>query len=315
MHAALVTSFGQPPGYQSIEPPQASGRGHVVVEVLAAGLHPRVRSGASGRHYASGNTLPMVPGIDGVGRLPDGERAYFLAFDAAHGSMAEQTVVRRDLCFPVPDGADDVTVAAAVNPAMSSWVALRHRAGLRPGQGVLVLGATGSAGRMAVQVARHLGAGRVVGIGRDTRRLAEVEKLGADAAVPLTSSHDDLVAAATEVDVVIDYLWGTAAETVMAAALAARPDPSRPLTWVHIGAMAGPSLALPSVALRSHNLMIMGSGQGSLSQASMIAELPAIIAEFASGTLTVDALPLPLRDVETVWNSPASHDHRVVFIP
>jgi NADPH:quinone reductase-like Zn-dependent oxidoreductase len=315
MHAALVTSFGQPPSYQSIDPPQASRPGQVVVDVLAAALHPRVRSGAAGKHYASGDSLPMVPGIDGVGRLPDGQRAYFLTFGSDHGSMAEQTVVQRDLCFPMPSGADDVTVAAGVNPAMSSWVALRCRAGLQPGQEVLVLGATGSAGRIAVQVARHLGAARVVGIGRDPQRLAELDKLGADAAVPLSSSHDDLATATRGADVVIDYLWGTAAEKVMTAALTTRPDPSRLLTWVHIGAMAGPSITLPSVALRSRNLVLMGSGQGSLPPASMAEELPAIIAELASGTLTTDALALPLSDVETAWNSPASRDQRVVFIP
>lgn len=315
MYAALVTEFGQPPRYRSIDPPHDTGPDEVVVDVLAAGLHPRVRSGAAGRHYASGDNLPMVPGIDGVGRLPDGERVYFLTLGTEHGSTAERAVVRSDLCFPVPSGADSVAVAAAVNPAMSSWVALRCRADLQRGQGVLVLGATGAAGRMAVQVARHLGAGRVVGIGRDLKRLAELEKLGADAAVPLASSSDDLAAAASDTDVVIDYLWGTAAETLMTAALPARRDPSRPLTWVHIGAMAGPEITLPSAALRSRNPVIMGSGQGSVSSASMIAELPAIIAELASGTLTVDSLPLPLRDVETAWDSQASHDHRVVFTP
>ena len=133
--------------------------------------------------------------------------------------------------------------------------------------------------------------------------------------VPLTSSQDDLATAASNADVVIDYLWGTAAETVMTAALTTRPDPSGRLAWVHIGALAGPSITLPSAALRSRNLVIMGSGQGSLSPASIAAELPAIIAELASGTLTTDALPLPLREVETAWESPASHERRVVFIP
>src|SRR5579875_977658 len=184
MHAALVTEFGQPPHYATIDPPVPAD-GEVLVDVLAAGLHPRVRSGAAGAHYASSKVLPLVPGVDGVGRTPDGQRVYFLTLDTAHGSMAEQTLARPGRVLPLPDGADDVIIAAGINPAMSSWVPLRHRVHLQPGQGVLVLGATGIAGRMAVQIARHFGASRVVGLGRDPVRLAALTSLGAAAVLPL----------------------------------------------------------------------------------------------------------------------------------
>jgi NADPH:quinone reductase-like Zn-dependent oxidoreductase len=318
MHAALVTEFGQPPHYATIDPPVPAD-GEVVVDVLAAGLHPRVRSGAAGKHYASAKLLPAVPGVDGVGLLPDGQRVYFLTLDSKHGSMAEQTLARPARCIPLPaasqnSSADDVTIAAAINPAMSSWVSLRHRAKLQPGQGVLVLGATGIAGRLAIQVARHFGASRVVGLGRDPKRLAALAELGADAALPLTSSAADLTAALTGIDVVVDYLWGTTAQTVLPALLAARTEPNRPLTWLHIGAMAGPEFALPSVALRSHNLIVMGSGQGSVSTADIAAEIPSIMTELVAGTLTIDALPIPLRSVESAWAAPESANQRLVFV-
>jgi NADPH:quinone reductase-like Zn-dependent oxidoreductase len=316
MHAALVTSFGAPPRYAVIDQPAATGPDEVVVDVLAAALHPRVRSGATGVHYASSTELPLVPGIDGVGRLAGGERVYFLALDSVHGTMAERTIVRRQRCLPLPDSLPDITAAAAINPAMSSWVPLRHRGTLQPGDRVLVLGATGSAGRLAVQLARRLGASWVAAAGRNPARLAELTDIGADALVPLGSGLDSAVrAGAADTDVVIDYLWGDAAEAILPAVLAARSDPGRPLTWLNIGAIAGPAISLPSAALRAHNVSITGSGQGSIAAADFLAHIPALMDELATGTLVVDALPVPLSEVESAWDAPASREHRVVFVP
>ena len=168
MNAAVVTSFAEPPHYQQFEVPRPGGADEALVDVLAVGLHPRVRSGAAGAHYTSTGTLPM-PGIDAVGRRPDGKRIYFVAADDVIGTMADKAVASPRRSIELPDDADAAKVAAAMNPAMSSWVALRRRVPIQPGQSVLVLGATGNAGAMAVQVARRLGAGRVVGAGRDTR--------------------------------------------------------------------------------------------------------------------------------------------------
>src|ERR1700759_2561157 len=173
MNAAVVTSFAEPPHYRQFAVPAPSD-GEILVDVLAAGLHPRVRSGAAGAHYTSSGTLPMIPGIDGVGRRPDGRLVYFAADDDALGTMADKAAADPRRSVELPDGADVAKVAAAMNPAMSSWVALRRRVQLQPGQSVLVLGATGNAGAMAVQVARRLGAGRVIGAGRDPRRLARL---------------------------------------------------------------------------------------------------------------------------------------------
>ena len=177
MNAAVVTSFQEPPHYQPFEVPVPS-QGEVLADVLAAGLHPRVRTGAAGRHYTSSGTLPMIPGIDGVGRLPDGRLVYFAADDDVTGTMADKALVNPRRSVELPDGVDVAKVAAAMNPAMSSWVALRRRVPLKPGQSVLVLGATGNAGPMAVRVARRLGAGRVVGAGRDVVRLRAADAVG-----------------------------------------------------------------------------------------------------------------------------------------
>src|SRR5262249_50319766 len=140
-------------------------------------------------------------------------------------------------------------VAAAMNPAMSSWVALRRRVPVQPGQCVLILGATGNAGAMAVQVARRLGAGRVVGAGRDAARLRALIPAGADDVVQLTSAARAtgaaLAAAAAETDIVLDYLWGAPAQQAITALLTARPDRSRALDWIQIGAVAGPAIELP----------------------------------------------------------------------
>src|ERR1700722_15756488 len=190
MHAAVVRSFDQPPRYEAYDTPQPSGPDQTVAEVLAVGLHPRVRSGAAGRPYTSTGTLPMIPGIDGVGRLPDGGLVYFAVPDDVWGSMAEQAVIDPGRTVPLPADAAVAKSAAAMNPAMSSWVAPRRRVPLQPGQSVLVLGATGNAGAMAVRVARRLGAGRVVGAGRDAGRLRELIQAGADDVVRLTADSD-----------------------------------------------------------------------------------------------------------------------------
>ena len=214
MNAAVVTSFAEPPHYQQFEVPRPGGADEALVDVLAVGLHPRVRSGAAGAHYTSTGTLPMIPGIDAVGQRPDGKRIYFVAADDVIGTMADKAVASPRRSIELPDNADAAKVAAAMNPAMSSWVALRRRVPIQPGQSVLVLGATGNAGAMAVQVARRLGAGRVVGAGRDPGRLHALAEAanGADVVVQLTGDREAtdcaLATAAAESNIVLDYLWG-----------------------------------------------------------------------------------------------------------
>jgi NADPH:quinone reductase-like Zn-dependent oxidoreductase len=310
MHAAVVTSFDAPPSYVEHPDPRAHGDGEVVVEVLAAGLHPRVRSQADGSHYTTTGELPLVPGIDGVVRDPKGRIRYTVLDDTRLGTMAERTVIDLDRSVVLPSGIDPVQVAAAMNPAMSSWVALRRRIDFRRGQGVLVLGATGNAGRMAIQVAKRFGAGRVVAAGRDTGRLAGLRALGADA----TCTFDELARAA-DVDVVIDYVWGEPTARAMVDLLGARTDRSAPLTWIEVGSVAGPEAAVPSAALRSARLQLVGSGIGSVPGRDFVKELPMLASAVADGAFDVRARAVPLAEVEQAWTATAGLADRIVFVP
>ena len=319
MNAAVVRSFEEPPRYSTFARPEPSGPHEVLADVVAAGLHPRVRTGARGAHYTSSGTLPMIPGIDGVARLHDGRLVYFVARDDAIGTMAEHTLVDQRRSLELPDGVDAIGVAAAMNPAMPSWVALRRRVPIEPTDSVLVLGATGNAGSMAVRVAKLLGASAVIGAGRDARRLAALSDLGADDVVRL--SDDDevrgraLAAAAAEVDIVIDYLWGLPAQHTIEALLRARSDRARRLDWIQIGAVAGATLELPSVALRSANLRLQGCGQGSISADVYRAELPSLVEAISAGALAVKTRVAPLAEVQRVFSEPDVPVERTVFVP
>jgi NADPH:quinone reductase-like Zn-dependent oxidoreductase len=319
MHAAVVTSFAEPPHFQPFETPTPQGEHQVLGDVLAVGLHPRVRSGASGSHYSSTGQLPQIPGIDGVARLPDGRRVYFVGSDDALGTLAEKAIVDLRRMVVLPEGADVVKVAAAMNPAMSSWVALRLRVPLGRGQDVLILGVTGNAGRMAVQIAKRLGAGQVIGAGRDPERLREALELGADRVVALSDDPKRSAAAlaevASEVDVVVDYLWGKPAQEAIVALVTKRSDPSRALSWIQIGAVAGPTIELPSAALRAANLRIQGVGQGAVSPRAYLAELPSLVDEITTGRLSVNTTTVALRDVEAAWNRKSAPGQRVVVVP
>ena len=315
MKAAVVRALDRAPRYETFALPE-NGEG-VVVDVLAAALSPRVRSGASGQHYTSKGVLPLVPGIDGVGRLPDGRRVYFLAADDTVGTMAEKALADSRLAVALPDDVSASAIAAAMIPAISSWVALTKRASLRPGQTVLVLGATGTAGQLAVQIAKHLGAGRVVAAGRDRDALDRLRELGADDVVRLTGTKADgdaVAAIASEVDIVLDYLWGTVTTAVMPALCRRREAESRALTWVLIGSIAGEDISLSSVLLRKRNLHVLGSGQGATSTADMFSVSPDIVAAFASGALRVQLREAPLADVESHWSVNLRSGERLVFV-
>lgn len=317
MHAALVTDFDHKPRYADVDEPQAVRPHEEVVEVLASALHPRVRSQADGSHYTSTDALPLVPGVDGVGRRDDGSLIYFVVGDTPLGALAEKTVVDLRRTVPLPADADAVLLAAVMNPTMSSWVALTTRVSFRPGQSVLVLGATGAAGQLAIQVARHFGAGDVVAAGRDGAKLARAGSFGASATVDLSASPDevaaDLAAKAAEVDVVLDYLWGEPAQNALMPLLLARADRSRALDWIQIGSSAGAEIALPSAALRQANFRFLGSGQGSVSTAGIVSVLPDLVAQVIRGGLTVEVDERPLSEVEAAWS--ATGAARVVFVP
>src|SRR4051794_12614677 len=296
--AAVVTSFDEPPHYREFEVPEPRD-GEITLDVVAVGLHPRTRSGAAGNHYTSSGKLPMIPGVDGVGRRADGRLVYFVADDDVIGTMAEQVAVDPRRTIELPGGADPARIAAAMNPAMSSWVALRRRVPIQPGQSVLVLGAAGNAGSMAMRVAKLLGAGEVLGAARRS----------GDGLLAL-----DEVAKAAEVDLVLDYRWGEPAQEAIMAIVAHRADRSRELNWVQIGSVAGPTIQLPSVALRSANFRLQGNGQGAVSTRAYLAELPALIDEIGRGTIDIAPRPVPLSDVEQAWAHQDAPGRRTVLL-
>jgi NADPH:quinone reductase-like Zn-dependent oxidoreductase len=319
MKAAVVSSFDAPPTYGEFPAPELR-EGETLVTVKAAALHQIVRSVAKGTHYSSTGVLPFVPGVDGAGVLADGQRVYFGAARPPYGTMAEQTIANSMIRIPLPDGIDDVTAAGIANPAMSSWVALTARAKFQAGESVLVLGATGASGLMAVQIAKRRGAGRVVAAGRNRAALEEASRLGADATVVLDGERDAVVAALREqlaagVDVVLDYVWGSPAEMFFEAMSTKGLHASSPrVRYVQIGNMADATIALPAAVLRSTGLEIVGSGFGSASFAQIAEALGAFFAEAAREPFSFATKAAPLREVEALWNAP-DEGARLVFHP
>jgi NADPH:quinone reductase-like Zn-dependent oxidoreductase len=320
MKAAVIHRFGQPPRFESFPDP-TPGADEVLVEVRAAGLHPVVKALASGSHYGSGDHLPLVPGIDGVGRLEDGRRVYVGNPLPPYGTMAEQTVVPRSMCIPLPEELDDAAWAGLLNPGMSAWLALTWRARLAPGETVLVLGATGVAGQLAVQLAKQLGAGRVIAAGRDQQVLATLADLGADATVSLDVTDQDLPAvlaaavAEDAADVVIDYLWGRPTEALIAAISRSGLTHAAPrVRLVEVGDSAGPTITPPAQVLRSSGLELSGGGAGTTPLEAIMAALPQFIDRAASGELRVGVQQVPLAEVETAWQH-GQRGRRLVLVP
>ena len=313
MQAAVINVLGQPPRYQTFPDPTAK-EGEAIIQVRAAGLHPIVKALASGSHYAGKGEVPAVPGLDGVGTLEDGSRVYFTFARKPWGSMCERTVAPSAKCLPLPEAIDDAQAAAIVNPGMSAF-SLRERAAVTKGETVLILGATGVAGQLAIQVARHLGARRVIAAGRNVESLSS---LNIDAIVPLGQSEDAVreafvAEAARGIDVVIDYLWGRPTELLLEAlSKGFNPTVTRSVRLVEVGESAGKTINLPGATLRSIDLKIMGSGFGSVPLQKVFDAIPTLFSMAAAGSLHVAIETVPLADVESAWDRPEK-GRRIVF--
>lgn len=320
MNAAVLQSFDASPRYTTFADPVAEDQ-EVLLNVTAAALHPVVKSIARGSHYTSTDMLPLIPGVDGVGRLEDGSRVYFGASKPPFGSFAERCATARFLCLPIPDALDDNTAAAIVNPGMSSWGPLTGRAQFVAGESVLILGATGVAGQLAVQIAKRLGAKRVIAAGRNARVLAKLPQLGADAVISLDQDAKDWTAAVREewardkVDLVLDYVWGAPAEALLAA-IAQRgfPGAGSRIRYVQVGASAGAEISLPAATLRSTGLELMGSGFGSVSIQKILEAAALFLQEAAKKPFAMEVDVCPLREIESAWERPATGS-RIVFRP
>jgi NADPH:quinone reductase-like Zn-dependent oxidoreductase len=319
MRAAVLRELGKSPGLEDFPDPVA-GEDEVLLTVLAASLKPIDRQLAAGTHFASPREFPVVCGSDGVGRLADRSRVFFGGPRRPYGAFAERSVVRRQQCFSVPEALDDATAAAIPNPGVSAWLSLSHRAKLVAGETVLILGATGVTGKLAVQIAKILGAGRVVAAGRNPASLAALPTLGADLTISLNLPRESLVEAfrrqnsEARLDVVIDYVWGPATEALLAAIttheFAASACETRLL---QVGESAAPTIQLPAAALRSTALTIMGTA-GIPPLEVLATALRQVFDQAARGALQMDTEQVPLTDIESAWNRRTS-SRRLVFRP
>jgi NADPH2:quinone reductase len=319
MNAAVLHAFEKPPRFEQFAEPVAR-EGEVLVHVLAAALHPSTRAVASGTHYASPKELPAIVGLDGCGRLDDGTRVFFGGPRPPGGTMAERCAVPRARCWPVPDGLDDATAAAIVNPALSSWLPLICSAHLAPGETVLVLGATGTAGKLAVQIAKLLGAGRVVAAGRNEQSLSTLRELGADATISLAQPDQQLIEAFAKADgeqgynVIVDYLWGRPTELLLTALTRAEflVEASN-VRLLPIGESAGPAISLRADVFRSAGLAIPGGGFPA--PKTFLDIYNQLMAGAAAGKLRIDTERVPLADVEKAWQRVDLRGRRLVLIP
>jgi NADPH:quinone reductase-like Zn-dependent oxidoreductase len=304
MKAAIVVESGKGPRYGDFKDPVPE-TGEILVTVSAAALSNVVKSRASGKHYSSSGDLPFVVGIDGVGHLDNGRRVYFVLPRGPFGSMSEKTVTRPSQCVPLPDSLDDVTAAAIANPGMSAWAAFKERASLKAGETVLINGATGTAGRLAVQIAKYMGARKIVATGRNVDTLNSLHVLGADVTIPLGDGGEAFEDALKEqfgdgIDVVLDYLWGESAERVIIAGAKAGRD-AVPIRFVQIGSVSAPNITLPSAALRSSAITVMGSGIGSITVDRLVQLIGELMQATVPGGFKIATNTFPLSEVEHAW--------------
>jgi NADPH:quinone reductase-like Zn-dependent oxidoreductase len=321
MKAAIVREFGQPPYYGDFADPTPQP-GETMVSVTATAVSTLVRGRAAGAHYSAGTALPFVSGVDGVGRTSEGRRAYFAFPRPPFGSMAERAVVSADHLVPLPEGLDDATAAAAANPGMSCWIPLTLLSRIHPGESVLVNGATGISGRMAIQVAKYLGARKVIATGRDEAKLRTLLELGADVILSLRQPAETLRDAVrkeahdSEVGVVLDYLWGPSAEMILAALGGPNaPRGASRIRYVQIGSLAGTTITLESSLLRSSGVEILGSGLGSVTDKELVAGIDQFLKAFVSGRFRIAIDVQPLSDVERAWNQPSGEKRLVFTVP
>ena len=293
MRAARIAALGQPP-----ELVAAEGEGSV--EILAVAFNPLDLAIAAGRFYGGHPPLPYVPGCEAVGRL-DGRRVYLFGEGrgiARDGFLIERVEFPVPLMAPVPDGVDDVVAAACGIAGIAAWLPLAERAPVRPDDRVLVLGATGTVGSIALQVARLLGAERIVAAGRDRTRLERARELGADAAVSLDgdglSERLREAAGGDGPTLIVDALWG---EPVQAAAEAAAPG----ARIVHLGQSAGPDATFPSAAVRGKRLSILGHSNFALSADERRRAYVEVADHVAAGEIKLEVEKFSIDHVEAAW--------------
>ena len=321
MKAAVIYRKGELPQYADVDEPIVQHEDELLITVKAAAIKHIDKSVAGGRHYSSEDKKnARVIGGDGVGMLEDGTRIFALGVS---GMAAEKAVIEKSRMVKLPDGIDNNTAAALPNAVAGSAMALRYRAEMKEGETVLINGATGFTGRIAVQVAKHYGAARIIVTGRNEQSLQSLLSLGADEIVSVKQSDDDFSAQLknihknTPIDVIIDYLWGHTAELILAS-LKGKGSFTHRTRFVSVGAVTGDTIRLSAENLRSVDLTLSGSGLGSWTKEQMQALFtdifPGMFQLAADGKLKVDTISVNLNDIGRLWDIEVPDGKRLVVV-
>jgi len=322
MKAAVIFQKGEMPQYMDFPEPTTHSGNELLISVKATAIKHLDKSKASGKHYSTKNDIqqPKVIGGDGVGILEDGTRVFALGVS---GMVAEKAVIEKDRMIKLPEGIDDATAAALPNAVAGSAMAFRFRAMMKAGEIVLINGATGFTGKIAVQVAKHYGAKKVIVTGRNEQSLKSLLLLGADEIISIKQDdqkfieHIKEIHNNTPIDIIIDYLWGHTAELIFAS-LKGKGSFTHPTRFVSIGAITGDAIQLSAENLRSVDLQLSGSGLGSWTKEQMKLLFTDILPEMfqlaADGKLKVDTVNVNLKDIEKLWNMEVADGKRLVVI-
>jgi NADPH:quinone reductase-like Zn-dependent oxidoreductase len=319
MRAAVLHEIGGIPRYEDFPDPMP-GEDEVIIDVQAVAVENVDKAVAAGTHYASQRyiaQLPAIPAFDGIGALPDGTVVGFGNPRPPYGALAEKTVVPKGAYMPIAEGIDPA-IATVLGTAITG-MSIKTAAGFVPGETVLVQGATGVAGRLAVKVARLLGAGRIVATGRDDDQLREVRVLGADTVINTAVSDEALAQAYLDAkgdgyDVVLDYLWGRPTEILLRSLVPQSFAFAKPTRLIQVGESAGGALVLAAESLRTSGVEIYGAAKG-LSPEIMHEVYGQIVTWAQSGELTFDVVKVPLSDIETAWQRTDLRGSRLVVVP
>ena len=313
MRAAILPAHGAIPQLGDFRDPDRS-KDDEVVEIVAGGMNPVDVRIASGEFALERHEPPYVAGKEGIGRREDGSLVYFEYSREPFGAFAERSLLAAGSGYPLPAGLDPGLAVCLGVSGLAAWLPLEWRAGLQPGETVLVLGASGVVGQIGVQAAKLLGAGRVVAAARSREGLERARRLGADAVVELDGS-DDLGAALREAaggagyDVVLDPLWG---EPLRAALAAAAPF----ARIVAMGQSAGAEATLLSSAVRSTPVDLLGYTNYTAGEERKAAAFERLARHAAAGEIAVEIERIGLDDVPDAWQRQGSSPGRkLVVVP
>ena len=311
MRAALIVGLGEKPSIGEIDE-TVPGTEEVLVELVAATLNPADLVIASGGFHAGHPELPYVPGLEAVGMVA-GVRRFVLGGGLGvtrNGTLSEWFTAPESALIDLPEGADPTVAVALGTAGLAGWLPIVWRAGTQLGDIVLVLGATGTAGMVAVQAARAAGAGRVVVAGRNPVRLQRLSRM-ADVVVDLTApdySEQLRSACSPGADVIYDPLWGPSLVAALgAAAMGAR--------IVQVGAAAGPAVEVPSAAIRGRQLSVLGYTNFAVPRPVLIDAYQTIVRRAVAGELVVDVALRSLTDVNEAWSSVRAGAIKQVLVP